>query len=48
MMKNIDMLKVAKGVGLVLSIGGTILTSVVAGKENEKMLEKLVDQKLGK
>lgn len=43
-MKNIDVLKVAKGAGLVLSIGGMLLNTWVNGKENEKVLEKLVNQ----
>ena len=47
-MKNIDVVKVAKGVGMLLSIGGMVLTSWVSGKENEKVLQKLVDERLSK
>lgn len=47
-MKNIDIVKVAKGVGMLLSIGGMVLTSWVSGKENEKVLQKLVDERLSK
>lgn len=47
-MKNIDLLKVAKGTGMLLSIGGMLVTSWVSGKENEKVLEKLVNEHLKK
>lgn len=47
-MKNIDVVKVAKGVGMLLSIGGMVLTSWVGSKENEKVLQKLVDERLSK
>lgn len=47
-MKNVNIVKLAKGVGMLLSIGGMILTSWVSGKENEKVLQKLVDERLPK
>lgn len=47
-MKKFDVVKVAKGVGMLLSIGGMVLTSWVSGKENEKVLQKLVDERLSK
>ena len=37
--------KIAKVLGLVLTVGGTIVTSWVTGKENEKTLERLVNKK---
>ena len=47
-MNKIDPLKIAKIGGMVLSIGSMLLTTWVSGKENEKTLAKLVDQKLNK
>lgn len=47
-MKNINLLKLAKVGGLLLSIGGMVVTSLVSSKENEKVLEKLVDKRLSK
>lgn len=47
-MKNIDVVKIAKGFGMLLSVGGMLLTSWVSGKENEKVLQKLVDERLQK
>ena len=47
-MKKLDVLKVAKGAGMLLSIGGMLLNTYVSGKENEKVLAKLVEEKLGK
>lgn len=47
-MKNIDVVKVAKGFGLLLSFGGMMLSSWVGSKENEKVLQKLVDERLQK
>lgn len=47
-MKKLDIVKVAKGVGMLLSIGGMVLTSWVSGEENKKVLEKLVDERLSK
>ena len=47
-MKKLDALKVTKGVGMLLSIGGMLLSTYVSGKENEKVLAKLVEEKLGK
>lgn len=47
-MKNIDAVKIAKGVGLLLSFGGMMLSSWVGSKENEKVLQKLVDERLQK
>lgn len=37
---------VVKGVGLLLSFGGMILSSWVGTKENEQTLQKLVDERL--
>lgn len=47
-MRKINIVTVARGVGLLLSIGGMVVSSWVSGKENEKMLQKLVDERLGK
>ena len=47
-MKNIDTVKIAKGVGFLLSFGGMMLSSWVGSKENEKVLQKLVDERLQK
>lgn len=47
-MNKIDPLKIAKIGGMVLSISSMLLTTWVSGKENEKTLAKLVDQKLNK
>ena len=47
-MKKIDVVKLAKGAGMLLSIGGMVLTSWVGSKENEKTLQKLVDERLQK
>ena len=47
-MKKIGLLQVAKVGGIVLSVGATLLTAWVSGKENEKTLAKLVDEKLNK
>jgi hypothetical protein len=47
-MKNLNVVKIAKGVGMLLSVGGMVLSSWVGSKENEKMLEKLVDERLNK
>ncbi len=43
-----DIVKLAKGAGLLLSVGGMLLTSWVSGKENEKVLAQLVDERLKK
>ena len=45
---NINGLKLAKGLGMLLSIGGMLVTSIVSSKENEKILEKLVEKRLQK
>ena len=47
-MGKLDTVKVVKGVGMLLSIGGMILSSWVGTKENEKTLQKLVDERLQK
>lgn len=47
-MKNIDVLKIAKIGGMVLSVGSMLLTTWVSGKEQEKTLQKLVDERLSK
>lgn len=39
---NIDVVKIVKIAGLVLSVAGTIATGWAGSKENEKTLEKLV------
>lgn len=45
-MDKIKTVKVVKGVGLLLSFGGMILSSWVGSKENEQTLKKLVDERL--
>lgn len=40
---NIDVTKILKIAGLVMSIVGTIATSVASSRENSKTLEKLVN-----
>lgn len=45
-MKNINLLKVGKWVGIAASAIGMIVSSVVSSKENEKALAKLVDEKM--
>lgn len=45
---KINVVKVAKIGGMLLSIGGMVITSWVSGKENEKVLEKLVNERLPK
>lgn len=47
-MKKICSLTVLKYAGLGLTVAGTIINFVVGSKENEKVLEKLVDKRLGK
>lgn len=39
---NIDVVKIVKIAGLVLSVAGTIATGWAGSKENEKTIEKLV------
>ena len=46
-MKN-NFVKIAKIGGILLSIGGMIISSIVSSKENEQILQKLVDERLGK
>lgn len=43
---NEKIIKVGKVVGIVLSIGGSVLTAWINGKENEAILEKLVEKRL--
>lgn len=45
-MKKFDVVKVAKIGGLLLSVGGMVISSWVGGKENEQTLQKLVDERL--
>lgn len=40
-----DKVKVGKVLGLLLTLGGTVVTAWVTGKENERTLEKLVNKK---
>lgn len=47
-MKKLNLLKVAKIGGMLLSVGSMLLTSWVSTKENEKVLKELVDKKLEK
>ena len=47
-MKNLDMVKIAKIGGMVLSVGGMLITSWVSSKENESVLKKLVEERLQK
>lgn len=43
-----NLLTVGKIVGIALTISGTIVTSIVSGKENKIVLEKLVEKHLNK
>lgn len=45
-MNKINVVKVAKIGGMLLSIGGMIIASWVGSKENEQVLQKLVDERL--
>ena len=45
-MNKINVVKVAKIEGMLLSIGGMIIASWVGSKENEQVLQKLVDERL--
>lgn len=47
-MNKINVVKVAKIGGMILSIGGMIISSWVGSKENEQTLQKLVDERLQK
>lgn len=47
-MNKINIVKVAKIGGMLLTIGGTIVTAWVGSKENEQTLQKLVDERLKK
>jgi hypothetical protein len=47
-MNKDNIVKVAKIGGMLLSIGGMVLTSWVSSKENEKTLQKLVEEHLQK
>lgn len=47
-MNKINVVKVAKIGGMLLSIGGMIISSWVGSKENEQTLQKLVDERLKK
>lgn len=45
-MKKFDVVKVAKIGGMLLSIGGMVVSSWVGSKENEQTLQKIVDERL--
>ena len=45
-MKKFDIVKVARIGGMLLSIGGMVVSSWVGSKENEQTLQKLVDERL--
>lgn len=47
-MTNFNIVKIAKIGGVILSVGGMIITSWVTGKENELTLAKLVEERLQK
>lgn len=40
---KIDVVKLAKIAGMILTVAGTVVTGWVGTKENEKTLEKLVE-----
>ena len=44
--KNVDVLKIARIGGVVLSVGSMLVSSWVSNKEQEKTLKKLVDERL--
>lgn len=45
-MKNLNLIKVGKTVGLVLSAAGMIITGLISSQENKSVLEKLVNERL--
>lgn len=45
-MKNLDLIKVGKYLGLGFSAIGMIVTGIVTSKENKSVLEKLVNERL--
>lgn len=45
-MKPNNVVKIVKVVGLLLSAAGTVATGWAGSKENEKVLEKLVEERL--
>lgn len=47
-MNKLNIVKVAKVGGMVLSIGGMIVSAWVSGKENEMTLQRLVNEHLQK
>lgn len=47
-MKPNNVVKIVKIGGLILNIAGTIATGWAGSKENEKVLEKLVEKRLNK
>ena len=47
-MIKIDVIKVVKIVGTVLSIGGSLASKWAGGKENHKILEKLANDHFNK
>lgn len=47
-MKTEALVKIAKIGGLVLSVAGTVVAGWAGRKENDKTLEKLVNEKLSK
>lgn len=46
--KHVNVVKIAKIGGMVLSVGGMLVSSWVSGKEQEQTLAKLVEKRLGK
>ena len=47
-MAKVDVVKIAKIGGTLLSIGGMVIASWVGTKENEKTLQKLVEEHVKK
>lgn len=45
-MNKLNIVKVAKIGGMLLSIGGMVVSSWVGSKENEQTLQKIVDERL--
>lgn len=46
--KNIDLLKIAKIGSILLTGVSGVIATIISTKENEKILEKLVDERLKK
>lgn len=43
---NIDLIKVAKWIGLGLTLAGTAVSAIAGNKDNERILKKFVDEQL--